>query len=447
MNALSPVTPQAVDKQALADLLAASSSTVIRRLAIASIIALILIVGWAALVPIASGAVAPGELIVENKRKTLQHPDGGIVRQIAVHEGSKIRQGALLLRLDDTEAQLNVQVLQSQADSLRAEQAARRAELVGADKVDFPADLLARDKDPDVRAALDAQRAAFKARRSNVSGKRSQLGEQVSQLDQEIQGTQAQRTSSSEQIALLESEIKDVEGLYAKGLTTRARLLALQRAAAQAKGDREALRAQAAKLRAQTAETHIQSMQVERDAGQDAANSLREVQGELVQVLEKLAAAKRVLARTEIRAPVSGTVVGLQVTTLGGVVRAGEPLMDIVPAGDRLVVRARIPPMHADNIQIGQHAFVRFDAAGLKSAPTVEGTVQKLSADALTDARSGQTYFEAIITIPDRQAAALPRDLLKPGLPAEVLMKTGERTALAYLFAPITRATFHAMRE
>ena len=115
--------------------------------------------------------------------------------------------------------------------------------------------------------------------------------------------------------------------------------------------------------------------------------------------------------------------------------------------GDRLVVRARIPPMNAHDIRVGQPAFVRFDAAGTKTAPTIEGTVQKLSADALTDPRTGASYFEAIVSISDQQAAALPRNVLKPGLPAEVLMKTGERTALAYLFAPITRATFHAMRE
>lgn len=447
MNYFSPIAPSGTDKQALAEQLSASSDKVVRRLAITCVAAFVVILGWGALVPIASGAVAPGELIVENKRKTLQHPDGGIVRQIAVREGSKVKEGDLLVRLDDNEARLNVEVLQSQADSLRAEQAARQAELTGASTVTFPKDLLERESDPDVRAALNAQRAAFAARRSNVIGRKSQLSEQIAQLDQEIQGTNAQSGSNSEQAKLIESEIVDLQKLYDKGLATRPRLNALKRAAQQMKGDRGALDSQAAKLRAQTAETRIASMQVERDASRDAADKLREVQSDLVQVLEKLSAARRILARTEIRAPVSGTVVGLQLATLGGVIRAGEPLLDVVPMGDRLVVRARIPPMNAHDIRVGQPAFVRFDAAGTKTAPTIEGTVQKLSADALTDPRTGASYFEAIVSISDRQATALPRNVLKPGLPAEVLMKTGERTALAYLMAPITRATFHAMRE
>jgi HlyD family type I secretion membrane fusion protein len=188
-------------------------------------------------------------------------------------------------------------------------------------------------------------------------------------------------------------------------------------------------------------------MQAEREAGADAADALRKIQADLVQVTEKLAAAKRLLARTDIRAPVSGTVVGLSLTTVGGVVRPGEAVMDIVPSGERLVIRARIPPMHADDVQPGQGAFVRFDAAGTRTASTVEGRVQKISADALSDQRSGASYFEAIVTIPQSEAARLPQSILKPGLPAEVLMKTGERTALSYLLAPITRATFHAMRE
>lgn len=447
MTALSSSPSAPLDKQALAEQLAASSTTVVRRLTIACLAALALILGWAIFVPIASGAVAPGELIVENMRKTLQHPDGGIVRAILVREGSKVRKGDLLVRLDDNDARLNVDVLQSQADSLRAEQAARQAELTGAGSVVFPEDLLARASDPDVRSALEAQRAAFEARRSNVVGRKSQLGERVVQFGQEIQGTRAQSASSSEQAALLEGEINEVQSLFDRGLATKARLLALKRALAQTRGDGLALDSQAAKLRAQTTEARIESMQVEREANQEAANALREVQGELVQVLEKLSAARRVLERTEIRAPVSGSVVGLQLTTLGGVVRAGDPLMDIVPMGDRLVVRARIPPMHADDVRTGQRAFVRFDAVGVRNTPTIEGTVKKLSADALTDARSGTPYFEAIIAISDKEAAALPREWLKPGLPAEVLMKTGERTALAYLLAPITRATFHAMRE
>jgi HlyD family type I secretion membrane fusion protein len=443
MNAMAPITPA----DALADELAAAPTRLLRNLGIACGIALLLILGWAALVPIASGAVAPGEIIVENSRKTIQHLDGGIVRRIAVREGTKVRQGDLLIQLDDTDTRLNVSVLQSQADSLRAEQAARQAELMGKAEIIFPADLIARTSDPDVSAAIAAQEAAFIARRSNVAGRKSQLGEKMVQYGQEIRGANAQSDSTADQIKLLEGEIDDVQKLFDRGLATKARLLALQRARAQLIGQRQALNSESAKLRAQTSEAQVESMQAEREAGADAADALRKIQADLVQVTEKLAAAKRLLARTDIRAPVSGTVVGLSLTTVGGVVRPGEAVMDIVPSGERLVIRARIPPMHADDVQPGQGAFVRFDAAGTRTASTVEGRVQKISADALSDQRSGASYFEAIVTIPQSEAARLPQSILKPGLPAEVLMKTGERTALSYLLAPITRATFHAMRE
>lgn len=447
MNAMIDLTPELIERRQLADTLAASPTRLLRNLGIVSGLAMILILGWAALVPIASGTVAPGELIVENQRKTIQHLDGGIVRKIVIKDGMKVRQGDLLIQLDDTDTRLNVSVLQSQLDSLRAEQAARQAELTGASRIAFPADLLGRTSEPDVRAAIEAQRAAFLARRSNVAGKRTQIGERVVQFGADEQGTNSQASSTAEQIRLLDSEIADVQKMFDKGLATRGRLLALQRGRAQLIGQQEALHSQVAKLRAQSSEAQVESMQAKREAGADAADTLRKVQADLVQVMEKLGAAKRMLARSEIRAPVSGTVVGLKVTTLGGVVRAGEPLLDIVPSGQRLVIRAQISPMHADDVQAGIPAFVRFDAGGVKTAPTVEGRVQKISADALSDPRSGASYFEAIVTIPDAEAKRLPQALLKPGLPAEVLLKTGERTTLSYMMAPILRATFRAMRE
>jgi len=447
MNAMADLSPEILERHQLADMLAASPSRLLRNLGIGSGLALILVIGWAALVPIASGSVAPGELMVENQRKTIQHLDGGIVRKIAIKDGMKVHQGDLLIQLDDTDTRLNVAVLQSQLDSLRAERAARQAELTGASSVTFPPDLLARASEPDVRAAIQAQRAAFAARRSNVAGKRTEIGERVVQFSADAQGANSQANSAAEQIRLLDGEIADVQKLFDKGLATKARLMALQRGRADLIGQQEALHSQMTRLRAQSSEARVASMQAEREAGADAADTLRKVQTDIVQAMEKLTAAKRLLSRTEIRAPVAGTIVGLKVTTIGGVVRPGEPLLDIVPSGQRLVIRAQISPMHADDVRAGLPAFVRFDAGGVKTAPTVEGRIQKVSADALSDPRSGASYFEAIVTIPDAEAKRLPQALLKPGLPAEVLLKTGERTTLSYMMAPILRATFHAMRE
>lgn len=437
----------ATERLALAESLAAAPSKVIRRLAIGCTAALVLISAWSVFVPIASGAVAPGQLAIENRRKTLQHMDGGIVQTVAVREGSRVRAGDLLIRLNDNEARLNVKVLQAQVDSLRAEEAVRLAELSATAQVAFPGDLLARSNDPDVALILEAQRTAFKARRSNASGRKSQLAQKSRQFGSEVAGASAQVNARETQIALMESELRDLQALFEKGYVTKGRILALQRAIAQTRGDRSALGSEAERLRSQALESQIETRQVDREASTDAANALREIRNELVQAIDKLAVAREVLARTEIRAPIAGTVVGLQLSTIGGVIRPGEALLDIVPEADRLVVSARISPMHADDVRIDQPAFIRFDAAGTRSAPMLEGKVLKLSADALTDSRTGESYFEAAISIPDNEATKLPKSLLKPGLPAEVLIKTGERTALAYLLAPLTRATFHAMRE
>jgi HlyD family type I secretion membrane fusion protein len=409
--------------------------------------ALVGIIGIATLVPIDSGAVAPGHVAVENKRKTVQHLDGGIIRQIYVREGSLVKAGQPLLTLDDTNARLNVSVYQSQYDALRAEQAALEAQLIGSSEITFPPDLLARSGDPIVASIIRSQRAAFAARRNNVLGRQAQLREQLGQLNEEIVGDAAGSNARSEQLVLLDGEIADLEKLFAKGFATKSRLLALKRAAAQLRGERAAIHAESAKLRTKQSEVRIVSLQTERDSAADAANALRTIQSQLAEVQDKLAAAQQVLARTEIRAPVSGSVVGMRPTTIGGVIQSGEPLMDVVPNGGRLVITARVSPRDADRLRVGQPANVRFDASGVRTAPVVEGSLQKFSADALTDSRTGDMFFEAEIAVPEQSARKLPPDLLKPGVPAQILVQTGRRTVLGYLLAPLARARFNAMRE
>ena len=433
-------------KQELAIELSGTSDRIGRRLGRVGGAALVLLFGLAAFVPIESGTVAPGVEQVENKRKTVQHLDGGMIHAIHVREGSRIAAGAPLISLDDTNARLNVSVYQAQSDALRAEQAALEAQLLGRAAIEFPPDLLARQGDPIVGSIMRSQRAAFAARRDNVMGRKQQLGEQIAQLSQEIAGGSAGSSARSEQLTLLDGEIADLEALFAKGHATKSRLLALKRAAAQLRGERAGLHAENAKLRTRQSEVRILSLQAERESAAEAGNALRSIQSELAEVQDKLAAAKQVLERTRIRAPVSGIVVGMRPTTIGGVIQAGERLMDVVPAG-RLVVVARVSPRDADRLHIGQMARVRFDASGARNAPVVEGRLEKFSADALTDQQTGAMYFEAEVTVPEAQKRKLPAELLRPGVPATVLIKTGQRTVLAYLTAPISRVSFSAMRE
>ena len=446
MASVIPISIEADERNQLARQLSGTSDRLGRRLTRIGGAALTLFIGIAAVIPIDSGAMAPGMEQIENKRKTVQHPDGGIIRQIHVRDGSVVKAGQPLISLDDTNPRTTVSVLQTQFDALRAERATLEAQMVGASKVDFPADLLQRESNPLVASILRAQRNAFAARRDEVNGRKAQLSEQIGQLTDEISGESAGATARAEQIRLLDGEIADITELLSKGYATKTRLLALQRAAASLRGEEAGLHADAAKLRGKQSEVHIQSLQAQQDSAAQAANSLRTLQGQLAEVEDKLNAAKQVLARTEIRAPISGVVVGLRPTTVGGVIRSTEPLMDVVPQDGNLVVSARVSPRDVDNLHVGQKAVVRFDGSSARDAPVVEGVLQKLSADALTDAR-GAPYFEAEVNVPEKAKRSLPPALLRPGVPATVLIKTGSRTLIAYLFDPILRARFNAVRE
>jgi len=447
MASVIPMSSDAEVRSDLARQLSGTSDRLGRRLGRIGGAAAAIVIAIAVLVPIDSGAMAPGMNQVENKRKTVQNLDGGLIRAIYVHEGSRVKAGQQLITLDDTNARLNVSLYQAQSDSLRAERAALEAQLLGRSEVEFPPDLLARQNDPVVTSIVRAQRAAFTARRDNVEGRKAQLREEISQIDDQKSGNGAGLRARSEQIELFDDEIAGLETLYKKGFATKARLLALKRAAAQLRGERGALQSDSAKLRTKQSEVHILELQADRQAQSDAANALRTIEGQLAEVEDKLSAAKQALDRTQIRAPVSGIVVGMRPTTIGGVIGRGEPLMDVVPNAGRLVVVARVSPRDADRLHIGESATVRFDGSGARNAPVVTGTLQKFSADTLSDQRSGALYFEAEVGVPEQQKRQLPPELLKPGVPATVLIKTGRRTLIGYLFAPILRARFLALRE
>jgi HlyD family type I secretion membrane fusion protein len=312
--------------------------------------------------------------------------------------------------------------------------------------VTFPADLLARRNEPTVADAMTAQRVAFHARRALLTGQQAQSKQRLVQLDSDAAGTRAQAAAHRAQIRLLEDELVGMRALYARGFASKNRLNALERTAAEHRGQLAALVAEGGKSVAQKAETRIQREQARQTAEAEAADALRSIQRDLTQVMEKLSSARRTLAQTLVRAPTDGTVIGLS-KSAGEHIRPNEPLLEILPADDRLVLRVRLRPTQADDVRVGQPAFVRFDAAAGRSHGTLTGSVQNISADAITDPRTGEAYFEATIAIPKSEAGKVPSRLLTPGMPAEVLMRAGEQTALGYLFAPITRAAFHMLRD
>jgi HlyD family type I secretion membrane fusion protein len=292
---------------------------------------------------------------------------------------------------------------------------------------------------------LTAERAAFAARRALARSQAEQLDQQLVQIDKSIASAQAGRATQQRQAELYEKELSALQPLMEKGLTVKSRLLGIERSLEGARGEVDSLASEIMRLEARATETRGLRARIEVDRRAEAAEALRTLRSSLGELLERQLAAEDTLQRTEVRAPIDGVVMAMRVSTIGGVVEPGQPLLEIVPQSDLLVARVRILPSDADNVREGMLATVRLSAGGGRQPVQVEGEVQSISADALTDSRTGESYFEARVAMP--QDTSIPRGALAPGLPAEVLIKTGEHTILDYLFSPIERAMFRSMRD
>lgn len=405
--------------------------------------------GWAASAPLAGAAIAPGVISPDGSRRTVQHLEGGIIREILVRDGSLVRAGDPLIVLEDVQARASVDVLRARFHTLGATQARLMAEQAGANSVNFPAWLIeATDDDPTALEAMVAQRALFETRAKALQDRKDILSRRIEQLREEIAGLEAQIVADSRQIVLIEEEIRGVEELYRKGLERKSRLLALQRARAEIEGDRAERRARIARARQAIGETELQIIAQDTAQLQAVSEEASQVQVELAEVEQRLAASRDVLERTLITAPVDGTVVGLRFRTAGGVVRPGEPVLEIVPEHEELLIDARVSPLDIDVVRPGLPARVVLPAFQQRYLPQIEGRVRQVSADAMVDAQTGERFFQARVEIDRDQIAALGPELeLTPGMPAEVYITTGERTALDYLLRPFYDSLRRAWRE
>lgn len=401
-----------------------------------------------ATVPIASGVSATGALVPEKSKQIVQHQTGGTVRSIAVRDGTAVKSGQVLIQLDDVQERATFEIADSQVLALTLELAVRQAELSGLEQLVLPTDLVKRrNAEPGLDALLRSQEAAFAARRHARTLKHLQIEQALAQNAQSQAQAKARAKTARTQKALVDEEARSMHALFAKGLALKSRVLALERSAAGLDGEEQAQSAELLKLKAQALDLEQQRQKPMSDEKVEAAEAMRTLLGQLAAAKERSLAARLGLERTVIRAPMDGTVMALKAATVGGVIRPGEPIMEIVPTGDHLQLKARIAPRDADNVQQGMPATVRFDLALSSDAPSVEGTVRVISADALEDQRTGQWFFEAKIEIPLREARKLPASAYAPGRPAEVLIKTGSRTLLSYLLAPFDRTAFRALRE
>lgn len=422
-----------------------------RPILLGSGLVLVLVLGllvWAAFFSISGAVVAPGTVRVENNVKQLRYREGGVVRAIDVREGQLVHAGQLLIRFDQVAPQANVDILRGQHDSLLAQVARFQAEAAGAPDIRFPSELTARAGDPSVATLMAGQRALFQARMILYRSQAGVLRGQAAQLSTQIGGIKAQAIATDAQSGLIDDELKGVAALNKLGYAPRSRLLALQRDAAQLKGQRGSYTSDIGRATQAIGDVRLQIAQLDDKRETDAADGLRDAQEKLADTIPKLRAAEQSLEQTAVRAPVTGYVFNLTQFTVGGVAQPGENLMQIVPAGEPLEITATVRPSDIAEVHPGMKARITLTAYNPRTTPQVDGTVETVGADATTDEATKQTFYTIHVKVgPGELARAGSNVHLTPGMPVQVAVVTGSRTVMDYLLGPMTEAMRTAMRE
>jgi HlyD family secretion protein len=403
--------------------------------------------GWAGTAKLSGALIAPGSIVVDSNVKKVQHPTGGIVGELLVRDGDRVKLGDILVRLDDTVTRANLAIVTKGLNSLVARKARLESERDGLESVVFPADLLARAGDQEVAHALNSERKLFELRRSARVGQKAQLSERVAQLNEEIRGIKAQRESKLKQIGIIKQELAGVTELWKRNLVQFSKLTELQREEARLEGEIAQLIAQGAQVGGKVAETRLQIIQIDRDLSSEVAKETREIDGKIGEFVERKITAEDQLKRVDIRAPQNGIVFQSAVHTVGGVITAGDTIMQIVPEADNLAVEAKVNPQDIDQLKVGQSALLRLSAFNQRTTPEVEGVVTRISADTTTDPRTAQSYYTIRISLPVKELARVGNIKVIPGMPVEAFVQTGERTMLAYLAKPLTDQLMRTFRE
>lgn len=403
---------------------------------------------FSAVAKIDSAVVAPGMVRVEDNRKTVRHLQGGTVKAILVKEGQHVKQGQVLLTFDQVQPRATNDVLQNQQDALLAQSARFQAEATGARAVAFPPELTSRTSDPRVAGIIRDQDFLFMTRLQYFETQSAVLSQKLQQLETQIGGVQAQVDAVKESDQLTREELAGYQTLYEKGYAPKTLILRYQRTLADLAGRRGSLVAEITRLRQQIGETRLQQNTLKEQRVSQAAEGLRQMQTSLAEVTPKLAAASQTLDAATVRSPADGYVLDLTQFTVGGVVGAGERLMSVVPANAPLIVTSRIKPQDIDVVKPGMEARVRLSAFNSRTAPPVNATVTTVSADQLVDEKTGEGYFRADLKIEPRELTKLPKgSKLSPGMPAETMIVTGNRSILSYIVSPLTDTIRDALRE
>ena len=401
--------------------------------------------GWAATAQISGAIIAPGTIVVERHVKKVQHLNGGIVAKINVTDGAIVKAGSVLMRLDDTRDRAELGVVQSQLIALVGREARLTAERDGLAAIDFWNGF---DKmGPGAVQVRNGEIRLFNRNREANESKKNQLRLRITQKKEEIRALASQRDANRHELKLIRKELEGVRELYSKNLVPVMRLYKLEREAIRIDGENGGLKAQRARALSQISETELQIIEVDQTTKRDAQREIRDIAGRIAELTERKVAIEDRLSRVELRAPVSGVVHELAVHTVGGVVSAAEPVMLIVPGNDDLTVEARVLPNDIDQVGISQEVRVRLSAFNQRATSELQGRVVHVAADVTKDTRSGQNYYLARIEIDKASLDEIVDLKLVPGMPVEVFITTGERTALAYLAKPITDQFARSFRD
>lgn len=402
---------------------------------------------WSLVAPISSAAIAQGQVRVESYRKTIQHLEGGILRELLVKEGDVVRKGQILAHLDDTQAAATSSLYQGQWDALKVLEARLQAERDDLPAIRFAAGISARLGDPAVAEMAVGQQRIFASRRQSLVGQANIIRQKIAQLQAEIGAHRAQALSADEQMRLARDEAEDIRTLLKQGLSTKPRLLAMERQIAKLQGDKGQYLGMAARAQQMIAEANLELTNLRSTHLKEVTEELRDVQTKLAEFDERLRAALDVRQRTALVAPQAGRIVNIKQFTPGGVVQPGQAIMDIVPVGDTLVIDARVSPYDIDTVAAGLTAEVKLSAYKQRQLPVVMGAVVSVSADALFDERSGDSYYVAQVTLAPEEVEKLKGARLYPGMPAEVFIVTGRKSAISFLLEPIFDSYRRSFRE
>lgn len=402
---------------------------------------------WATTATLAVAVVAPGDVSVASFKRTIQHLEGGVVEKLPVADGDQVAAGDPLLVLSDTQVRSQLDIARSKYLINRAMEVRLLAEQQGVDTLEIPDELKNVDSSR-IQQILAVQQGLFHARRQSYLSTLESLGEQNKQMQEQIEGLKARTGVNNRRIASLRGEAEDFRSLYREGLGDNQRLRELERQVLQYEGNNAEFKSKIAQLRSQISENRAEQEIRKQEFQKEVGEQLREAQAQIAQAEEQITSLTDQVNRTVIKSPVAGTVVGRKVHSVGAVVRGGEPIMEVVPSSDGFVIEARVPTRDIDNIYPGQYAEIRFSAFNQKTTTTIAGEVIHVSADSFKDEATGQQYYKARVQVSKEGREEMTDNMhLLSGMPAEVMIRTGERTFASYIAKPISDMLSRALQE